>query len=76
MYPGWSFTVNDKAMEPTLFKGVLPAVPVSGGETIIYNYRPVQYVLPAMVSIVGFLLCVGLFFKARIFNQWLSDQEK
>ncbi|MET0003286.1 MAG: hypothetical protein ABW087_06635 [Candidatus Thiodiazotropha sp.] len=76
MYPGWSLKVNDREMQPTLFKGVLPAVPVSGGEKIIYSYQPVQYVLPAIVSIIGLLLCVGLLFKARTFNQWLSDQEK
>ncbi|MEW8029154.1 MAG: hypothetical protein AB2792_12320 [Candidatus Thiodiazotropha sp.] len=75
MYPGWSFKVNDRGMQPTLFKEVLPAVPVSGGEKIIYSYGPVQYVLPAIVSIIGMLLCVGLLFKARTINQWLSDQE-
>ncbi|WP_316367455.1 hypothetical protein [Candidatus Thiodiazotropha sp. CDECU1] len=74
-YPGWSFAVNDRPVEPDLLKGVLPAVPVRGGESIEYSYRPVHYLGPAMVSIVGLLLCLGLFFKARIINQWLSDQE-
>jgi hypothetical protein len=72
-YPGWSFTVNDRQVEPTLFKGVLPAVPVSGGDSINISYRPVQYLLPAMISVIGLFICFGLFIKARVVNQWLSD---
>jgi hypothetical protein len=75
-YPGWTFMVNEREIEPALFKGVLPAVAVSGGETITYRYRPVQYVLPAMVSMIGFLLCIGLFLKAGRVNRWLTDQLK
>jgi hypothetical protein len=75
-YPGWTFVVNGKEIEPALFKGVLPAVAVGGGDTVTYRYRPVQYVVPAMVTIIGFLLCVGLFLKAGRVNRWLLDQEK
>jgi hypothetical protein len=73
-YPGWSFTLDDREIEPALFRGVLPAVAVNGGERIVYHYRPVRYTIPAMVSITGFLLCMGLFFNARRINQWLTDQ--
>lgn len=75
IYPGWSIAVNGRSIEPDLFKGVLPAVPVSGGESIKYRYRPVHYLGPAMISIAGFLLWLGLFLKAQTINRWLSNQK-
>ncbi|MES9969252.1 MAG: hypothetical protein ABW092_04410 [Candidatus Thiodiazotropha sp.] len=74
-YPGWSSAVNGRSMEPDLFREVLPAVAVRGGDSIEYSYRPVHYLGPAMVSIVGLLLCLGLFLKAQTINQWLSDRK-
>lgn len=75
-YPGWSFKVNGVEVQGDLFKGVLPAVHVSGGDRIDFSYRPVQYLFPAVVSILGCLLCLGLMFGAKRINQWFSDQER
>jgi hypothetical protein len=73
-YPGWTFKVNTDEVEHSLFKGVLPAVQVNGGERIDFSYRPVHYKMPALISMLGLMLCLMLFFRAQNINQWFSDR--
>jgi hypothetical protein len=73
MYPGWIFLVNGKPVEPTRFKEVMPAVPVSGNGRIDFIYSPTHYTVPAVVSILGILLSLVFLFKAQSINRWLAD---
>lgn len=75
-YPGWSARVDGKEVKPSLFKGVLPAVHVSGGDRIDFSYRPSRYLLPALVSVFGLVSCLGLFLGAQTVNKWFSDHTK
>ncbi|MCU7890303.1 MAG: YfhO family protein, partial [Candidatus Thiodiazotropha sp. (ex Ustalcina ferruginea)] len=71
-YPGWSARVNDKQVEPKLFKGVMPAIQVDGKSVIKFDYRPTQYILPGLGSLMGLLLLIVMMFNTQIVNQWLS----
>ncbi|MEL0585654.1 MAG: hypothetical protein AAES65_12350 [Candidatus Thiodiazotropha sp. (ex. Lucinoma kazani)] len=75
-YPGWSLSYNDMEVETKLFKGVMPAVPVIGKGMIKFDYRPTQYILPGLVSLMGFLLLIVLMFSAQTLNQRLSRHVK
>ncbi|MEW8559863.1 MAG: hypothetical protein AB2588_17895 [Candidatus Thiodiazotropha sp.] len=76
MYPGWSCLVNGKKVEPALFKGVMPAVPVSGNGTVDFVYSPTHYSVYAAVSVLGVLLCLLFLFKAQSINRWLANYLK
>ncbi|MEW8289500.1 MAG: hypothetical protein AB2672_03145 [Candidatus Thiodiazotropha endolucinida] len=76
MYPGWSCLVNGKKVEPALFNGVMPAVPVRGNSRVGFIYSPTHYAVPAAVSILGVLLGLFLSFKAQSINRWLTDHYK
>jgi hypothetical protein len=73
MYPGWKFLVNGKKVEPTLFKGVMPAVPVSGSSNIGFRYSPTDYAIPAAVSVLGLLISLVFLLKAGSINRWFRD---
>ena len=72
MYPGWLCLVDRKEVEPALFKGVMPAVPVNGIGTVDFVYLPTHYSVSAAVSVLGVLLCLMLFLKAQSINRWLA----
>ncbi|MBT3001264.1 MAG: YfhO family protein [Candidatus Thiodiazotropha sp. (ex Ctena orbiculata)] len=72
MYPGWSCLVNGKKVEPVLFKGVMPAVPISGSGTVDFIYSPTHYGVYAAITVLGILLCLILLFKAQSINRWLA----
>ncbi|MEW8507325.1 MAG: hypothetical protein AB2598_11515 [Candidatus Thiodiazotropha sp.] len=74
MYPGWLCLVNGERVEPSLFKGVMPAVPVSGKGSIDFIYSPTQYSVPAAVSILGVLLGLVFSLKAQSINRWLATR--
>ncbi|MCG7950195.1 MAG: YfhO family protein [Candidatus Thiodiazotropha endolucinida] len=76
MYPGWSCLVNGKKVEPALFNGVMPTVPVRGNSRVDFIYSPTHYAVPAAVSILGVLLGLLLSFKAQSINRWLTDHYK
>ncbi|MEJ2611019.1 MAG: hypothetical protein P8179_13265 [Candidatus Thiodiazotropha sp.] len=70
-YPGWSCTFNGEEVDLALFKGVLPAVPVTGNGVIEFHYRLAHSIWPILVSMVGIVLCLVLIFKANGINKWL-----
>ncbi|MCU7917745.1 MAG: hypothetical protein KZQ95_05240 [Candidatus Thiodiazotropha sp. (ex Epidulcina cf. delphinae)] len=74
-YPGWSLTYNGEPVEPGLFLGVMPAVPVNGKGKISFCYRPTQYVLPGIVSLAGFLLMIVMILRADRLNRWFQEAE-
>ncbi|MET0109360.1 MAG: hypothetical protein ABW084_10725 [Candidatus Thiodiazotropha sp.] len=76
MYPGWLCLVNGKKVEPALFKGVMPAVPVRGNSRVDFIYSPTHYAVPAAVSILGVLLVLLLSLNAQSINRWLTDHYK
>ncbi|MES9992485.1 MAG: hypothetical protein ABW098_11060 [Candidatus Thiodiazotropha sp.] len=72
MYPGWSALVNGKEVEPALFKGVMPALPVSGNSSVDFIYSATHDSIHAAVSILGVLLCLIFMLKAQSINRWLA----
>jgi hypothetical protein len=76
MYPGWKALVNGKSQELKLFKGVLPAVRVSGGDTVDFVYSLEHYAVSAVISFIGVLLCLFVFLKAQLINRWLAEYSK
>jgi uncharacterized membrane protein YfhO len=61
-YPGWGVQVNGKAT--TIYRGNLlfrvVRIP-EGASKVLFEYRPLSFIIGGIISLVGILMCLFLF---------------
>lgn len=64
-YPGWQAYVDNEQVAITPFLGMLPAVQVNQGSTVIYRYEPKTLYLLALLSLATLLITLYLAYRFR-----------
>lgn len=75
-YPGWNVTVDGRTAPIYRADVLFRAVAVEPGQhTLVFEYRPLSFILGAILSATSLLVLGGLLFVTQIFRQRTSPDE-